>query len=368
MRITYLKGRTRQRGFTLIEMMVVIFIMLVLATMLVAVLASPIMVQDKARRGGDMMQGFLRGAKSLAVANRNPCGVRSIVDADGYVRQLQYIEQPSDFVALMPPDPSTPPGTPWQPNPLTIKIVNGQVIAQLFTPPGAGVEDFTGGLSSGAGYGHDDPSWPVQGDKLKTLNNGQTVILPGDYLEVQGGGLLHRIGNVFPHSPDNSVFTSYLVLDIDPATLAAQGGQIGPTAQWRVIRQPRVLKGETPLLLPQDVAIDFNNYKNLYNAPNDLYLGYPPNSPAGTTDILFAPSGRVLGALGAQDRIVLWVRDITQDLPYQNNPVLVSIHTRTGFIAVQPVNLNDPTNVNKFDPTYSDNWWLFTQDGRLSGL
>ena len=113
----------------------------------------------------------------------------------------------------------------------------------------------------------------------------------------------------------------------------------------RVESGPRVWKGETPLLLPQDIVIDIKRC-------------YPPPSAAGSPDILFAPSGRVLGALGAQDRVVLWVRDVTLDSPYQNNPVLVSIHARTGFIAVHPVDISNP-GVSDFN---------FTKDGRLSGL
>jgi prepilin-type N-terminal cleavage/methylation domain-containing protein len=352
MRITGQPPGKRQ-GFTLIEMLVVMGILLVLATMVVAVLASPILVQDKARRGGSQLQMWFRIAKSKAVADGAPRGVRLIMDPDGFVRQLQYIEQPTDFIVMIP-------GSPPQARQLTIQINPGPpqtLIAQLqgFAP--TGTSDFTSGLDTSTP--NDSASWPVRGDSAPVMINGQSVIgQPGDYLEVQGGGLLFRIKSVFP---------DHLVLAADQNNvqfLTSLGGQLGPTSQWRVIRGPRVLEGETPLLLPQDIAIDIANCS-------------PPPSAAGTSDILFAPSGRVLGQLGAQDRVVLWVCDVTRDptpvganfprngynyatnrVYYQNNPMLVSIHSRTGFIAVHPVDISNSPG--------SD--FSFTLDGRLSGL
>jgi hypothetical protein len=265
---------------------------------------------------------------------------------------LQYIEKPSDFIIMIP-------GSPPQPRPITVQINPGPpqtLIAQLQGAIPTGTSDFTGGLDTGTSQ--DSLSWPVVGDSQPVSVNGQSVIgQPGDHLEVQGGGLLFRIQHVFP---------DHLVLATDSSNLqlVSSVGQMGPTSQWRVIRGPRVLKGETPLLLPQDVAIDMEN-------------SFPPPSQAGSSDILFAPSGRVLGALGAQDRIVLWVCDTTRDATplaanfqrngatyatnrvyYQNNPMLVSIHTRTGFIAVHPVDTSNSP--------FSD--FSFTLDGRLSGL
>jgi hypothetical protein len=284
----------------------------------VAVLGAPVLVQDKARRGGNQLQLFLRIAKSRAIADGAPRGIRIIMDADGFARQVQATEQPSDFIVMLPGAAGIAP----QPRGITVGPGANQVMLLGASAPG--VSDFTGGIDVTTPA--DDPSWPVQGDK-----NIGGIILTGDYLELQGGGLLHRI---------TSVTASTLTLASTPPNLAATG-----TTQWRVLRQPRVLKGETPLLLPQDVVIDVSK-------------SYPPPSAAGSADILFAPSGRVLGALGAQDRVVLWVRDVTRDTAYQNNPVLVSVHTRTGFIAVHPV---DTSN----SPTSDFN---FTLDGRLSGL
>jgi prepilin-type N-terminal cleavage/methylation domain-containing protein len=369
--------RRARAGFTLIEMIVVISIIVVLAVLVAAVLSGPILIQDRARRGGDELQIWLRTAKSRAMGDQAPRGLRLLQGADGYIRELQYIEQPNDFIVMLPGSPGVSPqargiqvvptsqiGTinptislpiPAPPSTATgnvtvtcpgVAVLNGQ------TPPGQ--YDFTGGLYSGANI--NDSNWPVHGDQYGIVNGNPVMSQPGDYLEVQGGGALYRIVAVVVDPTANSQYPCYLLLDRAPTI-----PMTAPTLQYRIIRQPRPLAGETPLLLPQDVAID----------PN---FCLPPPTPAGSPDLLFAPSGRLLGPLGAQTQVVLWVADVTKDRdPVSgaftgNSPVLVNIHARTGFISVQPVNLNDPTNPLKSNPAYIDSYWSFTRDGRLSGM
>jgi type II secretory pathway pseudopilin PulG len=124
-----------------------------------------------------------------------------------------------------------------------------------------------------------------------------------------------------------------------PASVSSQ-----PTA-YNIIRQPRVLSGETPLLLPEGICIDPS--AKIYQDP---YAFAPP------LDIMFSPQGQVMNLRG-QDRAILWVRDYTKDYP--NNPgeqFLIQIQTHTGFIAEHPVD------------TSSGNPYTFTQDARSSGL
>jgi hypothetical protein len=139
----------------------------------------------------------------------------------------------------------------------------------------------------------------------------------------------------------------------------------GATAEYRIIRQPRVLVGETPLQLPAGICIDATSPK----FPGDTV-------PAPPRDIMFSPQGGVLNPSG--DAIILWVRDYTKDLSPQANagqagntyPIstwppggapgdqfLILIQTHTGFIAEHPVNLSPGG-----DP------YLFTRDARSSGL
>ena len=82
----------------------------------------------------------------------------------------------------------------------------------------------------------------------------------------------------------------------------------------------------------------------------------PPLAPSGAYfDILFSPSGAVVGAGTANDKIVLWVRDVTQPTPVENHPVLVCIYTRSGLIASHDV-----------DVSAGGNPYSFTADGKPS--
>jgi hypothetical protein len=115
---------------------------------------------------------------------------------------------------------------------------------------------------------------------------------------------------------------------------------VGSTVEYRVIRQPRVLTGETPLQLPAGICIDPSRSVGL------------PSTPPG--DIMFSSQGGVLNSNG-NDRFILWVNDYTKDASSPGEQFLILIQTHTGFIAQHPV-------------APGANPYLYTQDARSSGL
>ena len=88
-------------------------------------------------------------------------------------------------------------------------------------------------------------------------------------------------------------------------------GRVDRQDNWRIIRGPRVLTGETPLQLPQSVAIDIRTNAVL-GAP------LPVNPTTGNIDILFSPSGSLTGRGLGSNTIQLWLRDVTKDDPLTN--------------------------------------------------
>jgi hypothetical protein len=277
-------------------MLVVIFLILLLASVTVSLTPRFAGGQNVAK-GASLVQGWLLIAKQRAQRDQVPTGLRlarlgSDMNSRSYylVRELQLIQQPDFFSG----------GT---------ITVNGTTVT------GNGV-DFTGGFpSTGGGV-----LYAVQQD---------------DYLEIKGGGLVHRIVGVAPTT---------LTLASAPPNPINQA-----TGDYRILRKPRLLTGETPMVLPQDIMIDLR--------PDNPIVPDPGTTPGGNLNIMFSPTGGVIGQGTGASRVVLYVRDVSRDSPLDGDPTLVTIYSRTGFIGAHPVNATDPANA-----------YLFTRDGRSSGL
>ncbi len=297
----------RSAGFTLVELLVVVFLILVLATLVVA-FAPRLAERQKVPRGASQLQGWLLIAKQRAKRDQLPTGVRLQPDPDNpnVYRELQYIQKPDD----------------WTGGPVR---VDATTLNQVTLDSGT---DFTGNYGANA-----KELWPVQ---------------VGDYVEMKGGGLVKRITAVQKNRLNLASSFPYPIL---------------PTSDYRIIRAPRPLVGEANLDLPKDIVIQGNA-----GTTPALIFGSVPNqqptaqNPPVPFDILFSPAGPVIGsAVSANvpgvgsEAVILWVRDVSLDNPTDGEPLLVTIYVKTGLIAVHPVS---PL------PDY----FTAVKDGRSSGL
>jgi prepilin-type N-terminal cleavage/methylation domain-containing protein len=316
-------AKARRPAFTLVEMIVVLTIMLILTVIAVAV-APRFQENQRVVKAADLISQWLLTAKQLALRNQVATGVRLNPDQANpfFVRELEYIQQPDDFYVQ--------PGVDLINSPQVRRILIARSSSSSMPPPyydlvdlepvppppapqPTVVADFSGG------FGPTNPNlWPVQ---------------LGDFIEYQGTGLVHRIIGV-----------SAMTLQLDP--FGAPTSQIVTSIrQYRIIRSPRVLTGETPLQLPKDVAID-----GTPKFSGDPFGFLPP------VDILFSPSGGVLSPAGVGGKIIFWIRDTSKDPSAPGEQFLVVIQVRTGFIAVHPVDV------------YSGSPYRFANDARSSGL
>jgi hypothetical protein len=199
------------------------------------------------------------------------------------------------------------------------------------------------------------PSWATMLNQVQITAINTTTVPPS--IIVQSPGPIPAGAAALSFMPAPSTWV--------PAMTGTASASGGPTAEYRIIRQPRVLTGETPLQLPAGICID----------PNPKLAG-DTNGFGVPADIMFSPQGGVLNS-GGRDSIILWVRDYTKDLgpqllpnqPPNTYPIsawppggqpgeqfLILIQTHTGFIAQHPID------------TSSGNPYRFTQDARSSGL
>jgi prepilin-type N-terminal cleavage/methylation domain-containing protein len=358
-----------RKAFTLVEMLVVIAIILALAA-LAAAFAPRVTDNQKMTRAVDLLEQWLLTAKMRAKRDGLATGLRFIQapgDAAGTYSQFQYIQQPE---------------------PLTGGFTSANLLGPNLVSAGAGMVTFAnvdfslGGLLP-----------------LDTFGRQQWLVQTGDYLEINGGGVFSIWGVVVPSggqppqlvlggllapptasgtSPDTTfTFTNKwtplvqtTVVGPGGVTVFAAGGAtangsflwqsqyeqsltIGtPTTNYRIIRQPRILIGEEPLTLPTNYAANFGPIPGSSSTlpGTNVVLG-----PSGNPEILFSPTGAVVGTNAANSTVVISVWDTTMDIPDPNRVGIVGIQSRSGFIGA-------------YDVSLSGNPFYFVQTARESGM
>jgi prepilin-type N-terminal cleavage/methylation domain-containing protein len=284
--------RPGRQGVTLVELLVVVTLLAILATLSVVFL-PPLVSNDNRLRASDQVAQALLIAKQRAKREGRPIGVRLLLNPDDptLADELAFIEQPEPFGGG------------------TCQSVDstGQVVTFASV-------DFTGGSTFLDEY----------------------LVQPGDYLEVRGGGTVHRV---------NAVTATTLTL---ASALTTDATSFTATTSYRVLRQPRLLPNEPSQLVRNDVAIDLTLSRNI---PTRTLPG------AGTSvyEVLFAPSGAVTGQGTGGGKVILWLHDKNDATADPTTSTLLAVQTRTGSIAAHPVALG-------VDP------YAYTSDGRASGL
>ncbi len=202
-------------------------------------------------------------------------------------------------------------------------------------------DDFTGGtLSAAAGSTTATITADLSGG---FANSALWPVQLGDYLLIMGSGLVHQITAL----PSANTVTLASALPF----------AVNATANYRILRSPRV-SGEEKLSLPLNIGINV--------ATNSTYAGAPfgnalAGNADGNIDILFAPSGNVIGDQAGTDKIILWVCDTSlANAPWDGDPTLITVYTRSGLVAPVPVdpdgiNYNGTTNTTSTPYTFTPN-------------
>lgn len=352
-RITALRG-----GFTLVELLVGMGLIILLSALAVGVAYSGILDSHKLTAGTDRINGWLLQARGKAARNQSPVGVRFLIDPTGLkCTEAQFIEVPD----------------PFNPNPAG-RHDGFRLVFLYHQPAGAGPPPFQREIHVVADNAAAFP--------LATILSEVSV---GDVLSVPEFATLHRVTGLVDlraaptlrrFDPATSTYVpvpSIRLTVANDALLPDLGGLRndpagGPppsytppdrefvpnysTTTFGFLRQPRPILGEPTLQLSSgtviDISADITKPTTLHDA---AYLPGPALNPGGAMDVLFAPSGELMNA--TQGKVVLWVRN--PDFPHPRTSgdtrpqyeaagemSLVVVYTKTGAVATQPVKLPAP--------------------------
>jgi len=313
-------------AFTLVELLVVMSIIAILATLMIGFFPSAVSSAREARAGQEV-QGWLNIAKQRAVRDQAPRGLRLWLGSATFggttlanvVTECQYLEQPDDFTGGFIQN-GVPPGT------LPAGYTNLNCIA--LAPP----VDLTNGYMNAA------PPNTVMIPNGSDANLKYWSVQPGDFIEINGNGLMRLITQVGVPTTLAPTFGLMQYVVISPPLQHP----IAPTANYRIVRAPRPVGDET-LKLPASTIIDLN----VNGAVNPLPVVTDPSSGAPiAVDIMFGPSGAVISRNVATSNIHLFVRapDDTQTANiFRGAPTIVSVFVRTGFVGAYDADPNGAT-------------------------
>ncbi len=371
--------RTTKPGFTLVELLVAMALAVVLLALAIGVSQSSAFDSQKVVGSADRLTEWMIAAKSKALRDKAPRGIRLIPDTANpeIIREIAYIEQPD-------PIPSNGPLllgsrlTFYYPCKVTQTTMPQNVsydFDNLLPVP-------MGATPAPAGRGvYLTLSTAQLATFSSTVQANDLISIPELRCVLKLGSPTHTTNPVAPPGVNNAA-TATILLNVAAQSLPDLGRNVysihnsstldgaahpqvpaSPTngtlmvSNFSIIRAARPILGEPTQQLPSGMAVDVR-------AAQTTSLNPPAADVNGNRDILFAPTGEVIGATEALT--VLLLRDA--NLPNVVAPlganydqagqmILICLYNKTGAIATQPVN-----------PPPSPDPYRFARDGINTGL
>jgi len=393
-----------RRGLTLVELLVVMTIIGLLAGM-IAIIMPKYSEQSRVADGSRQMQGWIATARQKALRDKAPRGVRftgvptanllpygANQPSQYLYNRFVYIEQPEDVtgqpVEIQPVNVAFSPPGPYQ-TALASRRQQLQANAtQQIVQTMAAYPTDVALQAKLRPYVQSPSNIPLVSDPqvgwryilVLPGRNLAGVVRAGDVVEFGSARytvLIDAVGN-YPAMGD-----CYLVLHRprdEFRDFSVFGNQINntmtaPLPPYRITRAARPIAGEPEVQLPRGVAVDIL-VTNLPGQPATRSLPAPDvTTPPGALniDVLFAPSGELIGGLASYGKVVLWLRDaslgepnvggvvVRGAMPPGDNRLLV-IHGRTGNVTAHAVNADANASGILIDP------YKYVRDGKSSSL
>lgn len=336
-------AKSSRSGFTLVEIILVLGIVVLLASLLVPV---TLRMQDRSNipQGVKTLEQAIAEAKARAKYEKRPQGIR-LLAMDNQRRQLangtfvrwydriQFIEDPGPFAEgfiwawVTNPVPGPGTGAPntkfmrmplWQTGgfdtyagahpPTEVRQIDISYLSTISAPaarpnvvfgPFEAVPSLPNGNSPIGGRKQVNPF-----SFLGPLGL-QAFVEPGDFLEIQGLGQLYRITQIAssqttPLRPSRLVLDRNLPFDIQPP--------LHGYPNYKIHRAPRVVPRKPIIPLPRECIVDLQ----------------PPAAATSAAPNVF-PSAADRDAAGA-----LWIRGVSRGIPLSSLPPAVQDAQNTG--------------------------------------
>lgn len=358
-------------AYTLVELMVVVGLIVLLATLTVAVANSSLVDSYKIVGGADRLSGWLLTAKQRALRDKTPVGVRLIRDAENpnFCRQAQLVEMPTLYAPNLDSDlnklSNFAPFVAIRYSTSLLPIAGDLIQEHGATPHEAGVYLYWPDPAPGSIY-------PTFQPRTTTDPFGNDLS-PGDLIRIGELNTTHRISRIdqvspapspaaypsptwFPAVPTGRVYKLTLAIsnvrlpagipgqpvyppsppyptNLLPAGVATApiqgatpvtadyptgyppigGANFFKSTYFGLYRSSRPILGEPLLQLPANMAVDVTPYRAVptgdTNIANDeLPLSFNvPANMTGDVELMFNPNGTVL--FGDTGLIIFWLRD-----------------------------------------------------------
>lgn len=340
------KTSRRLLGFTLIELMVVVAIMVLIASMTIVAVNLSIN-NDKVRAGARQVQSYLAGARDRAIYSKAPRGVRFLLDPTNN-------RTVSSMVYIAPTDP-------WKQGTIQLERLdaNNDGSADNYNamttpnPPAVVVRGFDNEVTS-SGY---EPTEWVNLYNQGLLTDGMRIRIPADddgtWYTITNTASLASVsapGSGGPNPPRLRLTTNYLRSgNTDGASVSAFNPGTGPTT-YLLELPPTVMANQDPVLLPRGCVVHLDRCTTVNSTTNNLEqsaAGTPasnrgdklpdswkrptvaaPPDPSGfdynnRMDVLFSPRGVVIGQAAQRGIIHFYIcdqKDADTDRQYWASP------------------------------------------------
>jgi prepilin-type N-terminal cleavage/methylation domain-containing protein len=354
--LNYQQTEINRKGFTLVELLVVMSIMIIFGAMTVAFYPS-VSSDNELSRIANQVQGMIVGARQTARRELVATGIRFLPSTNANVcEQLLLIQKPADIYGY------TFGPMLYQAGPLNVIpssfVSFGAANNPLKYQQSISVVQFPYPVWSSSS----EEELVKEGDLLINMNElppKACRILGKPNFAIFNNGLNTQINTDYPIVSYPRGWTNVFLpndlalIDVgDYNPFQSGNSPVSPTLayqskNYRIIRNPRVIPGEKPIDLPANFEISLVTQSSFTVFPTaQTTAGDPAPVPvavnlskgfSGELDIVFDSNGSISSQSASSD-VYLWLHRKDSEIGDFNQDAIICIRKKNGAVGIFPVN------------------------------